>query len=188
MSNDHQDNVDPVYDAFSSGQLLVYPTEAVMGIGCDPMNEEAVNKVLEIKQRPVEKGLILIAHNYSQLLPYVNDSAISQDRRTAIFSAWPGAITWLLPVSASAPKWITGQFDKIAVRVTAHPVAAKLCADLNSPLVSTSANPSGLTPALTRQQAESYFADKVFYIDGEVGGNSAPSKIIDGESGTIIRE
>ncbi len=82
--------VDPVVAAFQAGSLIVYPTEAVMGIGCDPDNEAAVNALLEIKQRPVEKGVILIAANYSQLLPYVNDNAIRPDRRTDIFSSWPG--------------------------------------------------------------------------------------------------
>ena len=78
--------------AFESGQLMVYPTEAVMGIGCDPDNEAAVMSLLALKQRPVEKGLILLAANYSQLLPYVDDNAIPQDKRFSIFSllARPG--------------------------------------------------------------------------------------------------
>ena len=62
---------DPIVEAFHAGKLLVYPTEAVMGIGCDPDNKAAVDFLLKTKQRPVEKGVILIAANYSQLLPYV---------------------------------------------------------------------------------------------------------------------
>ena len=119
--------VDPVVAAFQAGSLIVYPTEAVMGIGCDPDNEAAVSALLEIKQRPVEKGVILIAANYSQLLPYVNDNAIRLDRRTEIFSSWPGPNTWLLPKSSSAPVWLTGKHSKIAVRVTNHPVVVELC-------------------------------------------------------------
>ncbi len=179
---------DPVVDGFYAGKLLVYPTEAVIGIGCDPDNEEAVMALLALKQRPVEKGLILIAATYSQLLPYVNDSAIRMDRRTEIFSSWPGANTWLLPKSAHAPAWVTGAHDKIAVRVTDHPVARDLCERLGKPIISTSANISGTAPATSQQEARNAFSDKVIYIDGDVGKNTKPSVIRDGDSGAIIRE
>ncbi|WP_218353719.1 Sua5/YciO/YrdC/YwlC family protein [Alteromonas lipotrueiana] len=185
-----QDNTstDPIANAFTSGQLLVYPTEAVMGLGCDPDNEDAVGQLLKLKQRPAAKGLILLADNYSRLLPYVNDNAIGQDRRYAIFSSWPDGITWLLPKSSSAPVWITGSHSKIAVRVTSHPVVKHLCEKFGKPLVSTSANPAGANPALTTAQAQAYFGDTVTYIPGEVAGQARPSSIRDGESGQIIRE
>ena len=124
MTSENQYSVasqDPMVAAFENGMLLVYPTEAVMGIGCDPDSESAVLALLEIKQRPIEKGVILVAANYSQLLPYVNDNAIRPDMRTEIFSSWPGPNTWLLPKSTSAPMWLTGKHDKIAVRVSNHP-------------------------------------------------------------------
>ncbi|MCB4437297.1 Sua5/YciO/YrdC/YwlC family protein [Alteromonas sp. McT4-15] len=178
---------DPIVAAFNEGKLLVYPTEAVMGIGCDPDNETAVNALLELKQRPVEKGVILVAANYSQLLPYVNDNAIRPDRRTDIFSSWPGPNTWLLPKSATAPQWITGQHDKIAVRVTNHPVVVALCTKLGKPLVSTSANLTGQSPAITLEQAKAVFAESVTYVEGEVGGATKPSVIRDGDTAEVIR-
>ncbi|GGF64784.1 Sua5/YciO/YrdC/YwlC family protein [Alteromonas lipolytica] len=173
--------------AFESGKLLVYPTEAVMGIGCDPDNEEAVLALLALKQRPVEKGLILLAANYSQLLPYVDDNAIPQDKRFSIFSCWPGPVTWLLPKSATAAKWLTGEHDAIAVRVTAHAGARALCDKLGRPIVSTSANLTGQEPARTPEQARQYFADSVHYVDGVVGGASQPSTIKDALTGATIR-
>lgn len=180
-------DVDPIVTAFEEGKLLVYPTEAVMGIGCDPDNEAAVRQLLEVKQRAVEKGVILIAANYSQLLPYVNDNAIRPDRRTDIFSSWPGPNTWLLPKSATAPHWITGKHDKIAVRVTNHPVVVALCNKLNKPLVSTSANLTGQAPAKTIEEAKTVFADSVIYVDGEVAGADKPSTIRDGDTAEVIR-
>lgn len=173
--------------AFLSGELLVYPTEAVMGIGCDPDNEEAVMRLLQLKKRDISKGVILIAANYSQLLPYVNDKAIGQDRRTEIFSSWPGPVTWLLPKSAATPTWLCGEHDTIAVRVTNHPVVVALCKKLGKPLVSTSANLSGQPPARDQQQAREYFSDNVHYIDGVVGSQAQPSTIKHGETGQIIR-
>lgn len=188
MNEINIDENDPVKAAFIQGQLLVYPTEAVMGIGCDPDNETAVYQLLRLKNRAVEKGMILVADTYSRLLPYVNDNAVAPAMRAEIFSSWPGHNTWLLPKSASAPRWITGEHEKIAVRVSAHPVVRELCARLGKPLVSTSANPSGLTPATSLDEAKAYFKDKVVYVEGCVGGAHKPSTIRDCDSGKIIRD
>ncbi|WP_018982127.1 Sua5/YciO/YrdC/YwlC family protein [Salinimonas chungwhensis] len=179
---------DPIVAAFAAGELLVYPTEAVMGIGCDPDNQDAVLKLLTLKARPIEKGMILIADSYSRLLPYVNDNAIRMDKRTEIFSSWPGPNTWLLPKSAQAPAWITGEHATIAVRVTDHPVVKQLCEKVGKPLVSTSANPAGAAPARTIGQARDYFGEDVTYVSGEVGGHDRPSTIRDGATGKIIRD
>ncbi len=178
---------DSLLNAFENGRLLVYPTEAVMGIGCDPDNEDAVNALLKIKQRPVEKGVILIAATYSQLLPYVNDNAIRPDRRSDIFSSWPGPNTWLLPKSNTAPSWLTGQHSKIAVRVTNHPVVIDLCNRLKKPIVSTSANLTGQPPATTLEEAKAVFGNSVDYVEGSVGGASKPSVIRDGDTLEVIR-
>ncbi|MFT4725078.1 MAG: L-threonylcarbamoyladenylate synthase, partial [Colwellia sp.] len=63
-------------EAYSQGGIIAYPTEAVFGLGCDPDNLLAIEKLLSIKNRSPEKGLILLAANYSQLLPYIDDSKI----------------------------------------------------------------------------------------------------------------
>ncbi|GGD72089.1 Sua5/YciO/YrdC/YwlC family protein [Lacimicrobium alkaliphilum] len=173
--------------AFSEGKLLAYPTEAVFGLGCDPDNQYAVMSLLALKQRPLERGLILVAKTYSQLLPYVKDSAIPLDRRTGIISSWPGPVTWLLPKSDSAPDWITGGNDMIAVRVSAHPVVAQLCELFDKPLVSTSANLTGQRPVTEASEIVHTFADKVLLVPGELGGSLKPSEIRHGLTGKIIR-
>ncbi|GAB3026190.1 L-threonylcarbamoyladenylate synthase type 1 TsaC [Bowmanella dokdonensis] len=174
-------------EAFQQGAVLAYPTEAVYGLGCDPDNEEAVMQLLALKNRPVEKGLILIASNYSQLLPYVKDSAIPMDRRTEIVSSWPGPFTWLLPKSLAAPDWITGGSDLVAVRVSAHPLVRDLCDFFGKALVSTSANLAGEEPARTAQQVEEAFRDQVLIVDGAVGAHAQPSQIRHGLTGQLIR-
>ncbi|MCC2607238.1 Sua5/YciO/YrdC/YwlC family protein [Planctobacterium marinum] len=181
------EQVDPLLDAFKSGRVFVYPTEAVMGIGCDPDNEAAVKHICQLKNRPLHKGVILIADNYSQLLKYVDDQAIPMDKRTEIFSSWPGANTWLLPKSKTAPEWLTGEHDSIAVRVTAHQGVKALCQRLNSALVSTSANLAGEDPCRTIEEAKAVFGDSVIFIEGETDGNASPSVIRDGVTGQIIR-
>lgn len=178
---------DPLIEAFTSGKIIAYPTEAVFGLGCDPDNEEAVMSLLALKQRPIEKGMILIADNYSQLLPYVNDRAIPMDRRTEIFSSWPGPVTWLLPASDRAPRWITGGSELIAVRVTAHPLVKSLCTKLGKPLVSTSANYSGEEPARNVEQIKQTFGNDVYCVEGEVGKLGNPTQIRHGLTGEVIR-
>ncbi|MEM5551904.1 threonylcarbamoyl-AMP synthase [Pseudoalteromonas sp. NEC-BIFX-2020_002] len=174
--------------ALQQGGVIVYPTEAVYGLGCDPDDQHAVEKLLAIKQRPVEKGLILIADNYGQLLKYVDDAKIPMDKRADIFSSWPGAITWVMPAAKNTPKWLTGQFDTIAVRVTNHPTVKRLCQELGKPLVSTSANLSGQDTVTSIEMAKSEFDQQVaFYVDEPLGGRTQPSTIKDVMTGKIFR-
>ncbi|MFT6898358.1 MAG: L-threonylcarbamoyladenylate synthase [Paraglaciecola sp.] len=179
---------DPLVTSFHGGEIFAYPTEAVFGLGCDPDNEAAVMTLLSLKQRPLSKGLILVAKTYSQLLPYVNDAAIPMHMRTEILSSWPGPITWLLPKSKTAPHWLTGDSELIAVRVSQHPIIRDLCTRFAKPLVSTSANRTGTEPARTMHQVQEYFNDTVLLIEGELGNALLPSKIRHGLSGQTIRD
>ncbi|MGQ4277338.1 L-threonylcarbamoyladenylate synthase [Pseudidiomarina sp. E22-M8] len=181
-------NWQPAKAAFTNGELLAYPTEAVFGLGCDPRNEAAVMKLLTLKQRPVEKGLILVAADYSQLVRFVADLEIPQDKRFSVFSHWPGAITLLLPAAADTPDWLTGGRRQIAVRVTAHEPTRQLCKALGSAIVSTSANLSGEPSLTTATEVRNAFADQLGWImDAEVGGASSPSKIIDPFTQEVVR-
>ncbi|MDP2486984.1 L-threonylcarbamoyladenylate synthase [Pseudoalteromonas marina] len=181
-------NTPSALSCLNEGEVIVYPTEAVFGLGCDPDNQHAVEKLLAIKQRPVEKGLILIADNYGQLLKYVDDAKVPMDKRADIFSSWPAAITWVMPAAKSTPKWLTGQFDTIAVRVTNHPTVKRLCQEFGKPLVSTSANLTGQETVISIEQAKEQFADQVgFYVDEPLGGNTQPSTIKDAMTGKVFR-
>ncbi|MEY8215574.1 MAG: L-threonylcarbamoyladenylate synthase [Colwellia sp.] len=170
------------------GGIIAYPTEAVFGLGCDPDNESAVQKLLSIKQRPAHKGLILLAANYSQLLPYIDDNIISQETRTVILARWPNAITQVLPANKNISLLLCGNFDSIAVRITDHPDVIALCQRINKPIVSTSANIAGETPAITWQQAEKHLGNKIdFILKGKTFELLKPSTIINGLTGEILR-
>ncbi|WP_105167181.1 Sua5/YciO/YrdC/YwlC family protein [Pseudoalteromonas sp. T1lg23B] len=188
MSNTQSINLQDALSAFTAGGVLCYPTEAVYGLGCDPDNEAAVTQLLNIKQRDVTKGLILVADNYGQCLPYVDDAKIPMDKRADIFSSWPGPITWLLPAKASTPGWLTGAHDTIAIRISAHPVIKALCQTISKPLVSTSANISGAEPVMSITQARDTFQDQVAcYVTGQLGDSTKPSQIKHALSGALIR-
>ncbi|MFT6990195.1 MAG: L-threonylcarbamoyladenylate synthase [Paraglaciecola sp.] len=177
-----------IIQTLQKGGVIAYPTEAVLGLGCDPDNEGAVQTLLALKERSVEKGLILVAKTYSQLLPYVNDAKIPMNMRSEIFSSWPGPVTWLLPAAKQTPKWITGDSDLIAVRVSQHLVVSQLCELFGKPLISTSANVSGLKPAVNTEQLYQQFDKTLLLVEGELGGANKPSQIRNGISGQTIRD
>jgi len=85
-------------------RVIAYPTEAVFGLGCDPDSERAVMALLQLKQRPVEKGLILIAADYTQLTPYIDDEQLTAEQRERMFASWPGPVTWVVPARSSTPR------------------------------------------------------------------------------------
>ncbi|MEY8199795.1 MAG: L-threonylcarbamoyladenylate synthase [Colwellia sp.] len=173
---------------FAQGGIIAYPTEAVFGLGCDPDNEDALKRLLKLKKRPTEKGLILLAGSYSQLLPYIDDSKIPPDKRFALLSRWPDGITQLVPKNDNTSSLLSGSFDTIAVRITSQPNVVALCKQTNKPIVSTSANLSGQEPAKTWQSLAPVLAKQVdFIIEGLTLGHTSPSKIIDVLTGKIIR-
>ena len=168
--------------------VIAYPTEAVFGLGCDPDSEKAVNKLLELKQRPWEKGLILIADNYEQLKDYVDDSQLSHEQMDVMLASWPGPVTWVIPAKITTPKWLTGQFDTLAVRVTDHELVKAVCKKYGKPIVSTSANLSGLEPCRTTNEVIEQFQGSIPVLDGLVGGRQNPSEIRDAKTGQLYRK
>ena len=169
------------------GGVLAYPTEAVWGLGCDPWNREAVYRILEIKARPVEKGMILVAASEAQIAPLLEP--LSLEQRETLFNTWPGPYTWLIPDTTGwVPEWVKGQFDSVAVRISDHPLVRSLCEACGQPLVSTSANRAGEPPLLTEQTLHQQFGSLVDQIvSGSTGANKTPSEIRDLQTGQLIR-
>ncbi|MFT5757938.1 MAG: L-threonylcarbamoyladenylate synthase [Alteromonadaceae bacterium] len=173
---------------FNEGGVFAYPTEAVFGLGCDPDNDNALRKLLLIKQRTAEKGLILLAGHYSQLLPYIDEAAIPEHKRIKHSLDWPVGITFIYPAQKNVSKLLTGKFNSIAVRITTQPDVVTLCSQVNKPIVSTSANLSQKTPAKFWQALDPLLVNELdFVIKGQTLGYSQPSKIIDVLTGDVIR-
>ena len=166
--------------------MIAYPTESCYGLGCDPRNRRAVMKILRIKGRPQHKGLILIGADFSQIESYV--APLDDAAMAAKFPpAWPGPVTWLLPAAACHSRWLRGRHRSIAVRVTAHPLAAHLCRMLGMALVSTSANRSGNRPARSYKECARLFGEQVLTLPGRIGRRKRPSTIMDLLTGKAIR-
>lgn len=170
------------------GGVVAYPTEAVWGLGCDPFDEVAVSRLLALKQRAVDKGLILIAASLSQLGGLVDWQALPDARREAVLATWPGAHTWIVPATANVPRWITGTHADVAVRVTAHTAVVALCEAFGGPLVSTSANPAGAPPPRTLAAFDNALRAALDgIVEGHLGDLQAPTPIRDARSGDVLR-
>ena len=169
------------------GGVIAYPTEAVYGLGCDPGNETAVRRILELKSRPASAGLILIADRLERFEPFIGP--VSETLRERALSAWPGPVTWLFPRAAGVPDWLAGSHGTIALRVTAHEGCRALCAAFGGPVVSTSANPRTEEPARSAAQVEGYFPGQLCgIVAGDLGSGDQPSEIRDLATGRVLRK
>lgn len=169
----------------NNGGVIAYATEAVFGLGCRPWDAGAVARILSLKRRDPARGLIVIAAETQQLAPLIDmNCGIPMD---VIQRTWPGPVTWVVPARHGIPRWLRGDHEGVAVRVTAHPMASELCR-LTGPLVSTSANPEGHTPARTSIRVRAYFRDQLDWIlPGEVGDLTSPTEIRGAVTGEILR-
>lgn len=169
-----------------TGGVIAYPAEGCFGLGCDPLNRRAVLRILKLKHRSVNQGLILVAMSFSQLRPWLhpdNAGLLKQPLRS-----WPGPFTWVLPASHRAPSWITGAHSTIAVRISAKPEIVRLCRAFKGAIVSTSANPHGRPPATSRAQVTRYFGRHIdMLVNGFPGPLKQPTEIRDTRTGEVLR-
>jgi L-threonylcarbamoyladenylate synthase len=171
-----------------SGGLIAYPTEAVWGLGCDPFDATAVQRLFDLKQRPAAKGVILIAATLEQLEPLIDLASLPEARRRDVLDSWPGPHTWTIPCRDDVPERLRGEFATLAVRVTAHPTAAALCVAFGRPIVSTSANLAGDPPPRQRDEIDArVLAGIDGLVEGVTGGLDRPTPIRDAHSGHPLR-
>ena len=168
------------------GGVIAYPTEAVWGLGCDPFNESAVRRILDLKSRPEYKGLILIAGAEQQLTPWLNTLEPKIADRLISINETP--TSWVVPDTSITPSWVRGEHQSVAIRLSQHKPVQALCEAFQGVLVSTSANPAGLDPAMTAEEVNAYFGDKIDAIyDAPLGDASQPSQVRDIISDTLFR-
>ena len=172
--------------ALARGAVVAYPTEAVWGLGCDPFNAHAVQRILELKRRSADKGLILVAADIAQFDFLLQPLDAAQ--RAILQKSWPGHTTWLVPHHKRISSLLSGTHASIALRVSAHPLVRALCLLNKGPIVSTSANPQGLPPARDLLKARCYFGKSgIEFAPSAPPTERAPSTIKDLLSGKQLR-
>ena len=181
--------IDQAVAVLQQGGVIAYPTEAVYGLGCDPKDLSAVKKILELKQRQKEKGLILVAASFEQFKDYIQP--LEKEIEEKLLASWKNqthAITWLVPVKKETSEYLKGQYDTLAVRVSHHPMVRKICEQFDGAIISTSANISTQEAARTAEQVKHIFTDKInFIVKGETDISAQPSEIRDALTDQIIR-
>jgi L-threonylcarbamoyladenylate synthase len=175
--------------ALKEGKVIAYPTEAVYGLVCDPMNEQAVTHIWNIKNRSEGMGLIVVGSSWQQLEPYMG--RLTDDQQQRLKTSWPAALTWIVPATESPPLWLTGGRNTIALRWTNHPTSIELCNAFGRAIVSTSANIHGVAPCVTINCLEQTFlhVGSVFAgtVQGVLGDHIRPTPIRDLVTGNWIR-
>ena len=181
-------SLDDCVAALRAGGVVAYPTEAVYGLGCDPGNRDAFERLFAIKRRPPTQGVLLIAADFAEVERYIDFAAVPADALQRAKATWPGPHTWIFPRSAFASGWLAGAHSGIALRVTAHPLAAELCRTFGGAIVSTSANRHGEPPARSADEVRAAFGDEIdAVLNGSVGGLERPTPIRDAISGDTVR-
>lgn len=178
--------IDRAAETLCRGGIIAYPTEGVWGLGVDPFDRHAVAALTALKGRSPAQGYIVVAADIAQVEPFM--APLQPDIRAQMVASWPGPVTWVVPVKELFPRWVTGRFASVAVRVSAHPVIAELCRAFGGPIVSTSANPHRLAPARDAFKVRRYFGNRVdCIVHGKLGGQPGPTEIRDALTGRVLR-
>jgi L-threonylcarbamoyladenylate synthase len=161
----------------AGGGIIAYPTESCYGFGCDPFQHKAIAKILKIKGRSKTKGLIVIAGAEHQLNSIIQP--LSPSERMEISKYWPGPFSLILPSTTKVPCNLIGRHSSIAVRITRHQLVQQLCRNLDSALVSTSANHAGHRSCRNYRETMRQFGSQVMVLPGLTNFAKKPSTLID---------
>lgn len=158
------------------GGVIIYPTETVYGLGCDPLDVAATRRVCDIKGR-TDKPLPLACVDVEATQRIVSFNPLAE-RAAARF--WPGPLMLVLPALVEYPVWVTQGTSTLGVRVPDHDVARRLAGLSGGVIVSTSANRSGEPPPATAREASDEIGCEVdLILDGGPSPLTRPSTVLD---------
>lgn len=173
--------------AILDGQVVGMPTDTVYGIGVDPFNLDAVERLFELKGRPEHKpvGVLVATIDQAREIGEITDQAAELAARH-----WPGALTLIVTPKVVLSDWVGDKQSRtVGIRVPDHPVASHLL-ELSGPLAVTSANRTGGEETMSDREARDIFGDEVaVYLEGRAPGGQA-STVVDatGPDLTVLRE
>ena len=171
-----------------SGNIVALPTDTIYGLCAHALDQEAIEKLYEIKGRKDEKGAPVLIGCHTQLKGLATD--ISPHAVSLMGSLWPSGLTLVLPAIPNLSPLLAEGGSSVAVRMPAQALC-RILAIRVGPFVATSANPSGELPLHTAQAISSRFPNKVaLLLDGGKIENTRPSTIVDarGEKPKLLRE
>jgi L-threonylcarbamoyladenylate synthase len=159
------ENLADAVAALRRGDVIVFPTETLYGLGADALNFSAVGKVFQLKGRDPNQPFPVLVSDRSMLESLVWQIVPLAEKLMARF--WPGPLTLVLPARPEIPKPLVNSAGCVGVRISSQPVAQEIIKTLGRPLTATSANPSGQAGARSVAQALAYFSGKIeIFVDG----------------------
>lgn len=194
MTNDHQrmthigNDIERAVTLLENDQVIGIPTETVYGLAGNALNPSVINKIYEVKKRPLTSPLIIHLPDVTQLHKYVKNIPAIAEKLAEHF--WPGPLTLLLPKKNIIPDIVTSGFPNVAVRIPSHPLAIQLLGKLSFPLAAPSANPFGYISPTSAEDVKRILFGKIDYIlDGSLCSKGIESTIVgfEGQTATIYR-
>lgn len=164
-------------DALRRGEVIVFPTETFYGLGADAFDAAAVERVVALKGRKPESPVSIIVAEKRMLEEVIE--VIPPLAQRLIDHYWPGPLTLVLPGRKWLPGALLNSEGEVGVRISSHPLAARLVREFGHPLTATSANPSGKEPARTIEEAGSYFLGRlqIFLDAGRLAGTKGSTVV-----------
>ncbi len=176
--NEALENLSAAVQVLKGGDVIVFPTETLYGLGADALNDAAVEKVFQLKGRDPHNPIPVLVADQEMLHTLV--TKIPTVAQKLMDRYWPGPLTLVLPGRKNIPKPLCNPTGGVAVRISSQPIAALLIKGLGRPLTATSANPSGKEPARTLHEAKTYFADRVeLFVDGGTLTSKSGSTVVE---------
>src|ERR1700739_1413980 len=155
-------DIEKAKQILQQGGLVAIPTETVYGLAANALDEKAVLKIFEAKNRPHFDPLIMHTNSVRKIMKYINDFPEWAEKLANAF--WPGALTLLLPKKSTVPDIVTSGLAQAAVRIPNHPLTLQLLSGIDFPLAAPSANPFGYVSPTTAAHVAAQLQDKVDYI------------------------
>jgi len=174
--------------ALKRGDVIVFPTETLYGLGADALDSAAVEKVFQLKDRDANNPIPVLVADRKMLFSLVDTVPPLAERLIARF--WPGPLTLVFPGRNDIPRPLVNANGGIGVRISSQPIATRLVSALGRPTTATSVNPSGQPPARTIEQAKKFFAGRIdVFVDGGELASKTGSTVVEilGEGLKIIR-
>lgn len=163
----------------SKGGIVAVPTESFYGLAVDATNETAIERLLEVKNRPPDNPILILISSSSVLERYVRD--VSPTARRLIQSFWPGGLTIIFEAGPAISPLLTAGTGKIGVRLSSHPVPTELSKIAGVPITGTSANISGQSACVTGAEVMAAFGNGIdLILDGGQTPGGKGSTILDG--------
>lgn len=176
-------------DLLKNGDVVVFPTDTIYGIGASIAQESGIKKVFEVKSRSPDKPLIIYVASLEQLLEVTQE--IPESTMESLRKIWPGAMSGIFPKTEIVPLFVTSGKDTVAVRIPSHPLCLELVRQVGAPLAVTSANISGMETQETAPEVAAQLGERVpLVLDGGANPEQLPSTLVDftGATAQLLRE